>query len=194
MMTDLGYTAYISDESKTTTITTGILHITKGFNDLYLGMERNIITIAVGLILVLALPFLLLAFLIGIAIPTILLNQTMKKGLIILKKTEIKTEEDYMDFKKSYLIWDKLSKNAVTVNDLPYFIQFMFKSYVTHINIIKEIRTELAEKLYILPKGLSEEQMTEAANLNKGIEVFCDDDEYDYAKGLALGEIEFIER
>ncbi len=178
---------------RTTTSSLGVFDTVKGITNLYMGIGKGIVDIITALILLLIIfPPLLL----GLNILILFLNITFKKELALLKETKITTEEEYDSLKELYKKLLQSSDKETDISDLPPFIQFFFKPYITHKSLVKALRKELAEKLYLLPKGLTEEQIAEAAKLNKGLEDFFsdDDDEYDYAKALALGEIKFIER
>lgn len=170
---------------QTTTRSLGVFETVRGITKLYMGIGKGIATF---LILVLILPLFSLIIL--------RLNQTLKKELALVKKAKITTEEDYDSLKEVYLALLNVSENKTDISNLPRFIQFILKPYVTLEHLVTLFRIELREKLHLLPKGLTEEQIAEAAKLNKGLEDWFEDeeDEYDYSKALTLGEIEFLER
>jgi hypothetical protein len=174
---------------QTATRSLGVLETVKGITKLYMGIGKGI---AMFLILVLILPL----FLLGFSLIILLLNRTLKKELALLKEAKITTEEEYDSLKEVYRALLNVSKNKTDISNLPRFIQFILRPYVTLEHLVKLFRTELGEKLHLLPKGLTEEQIAEAAKLNKGLEHWFEDeeDEYDYSKALTLGEIEFLER
>ncbi|MGH1336032.1 MAG: hypothetical protein ACRBFS_07875 [Aureispira sp.] len=186
----------ITIKEEITTTSTSALNIIKAINDLWSNMGGTIVTIVSAPILFITFLLVLALFLI-LSIPIAISNRQLKKYLIELRTLSIETEEDYDLFKKAYIRIRAVNQQYISLDDFPKFMRFFGRSYNTALKLVKQIRKELAVKLCLLPKGLTDEQIEKALELNAGIIDILeeeDDDGYDYAKALALGEIEFIKR
>ncbi|MFK7798359.1 MAG: hypothetical protein AB8E82_12980 [Aureispira sp.] len=186
----------ITIREEITTTSTSALNIIKAIHDLWSNMGKGIVTILSAPIIFITLLFALLLFLI-FSIPIAIGNRQLKKYLTELKTVSIESEEDYDALKSLYIRIKAVNQQYISLDDFPIFIRFFGTAYNTALKLVKEVRKELAVKLCLLPQGLTDTQMEEAIRLNTGIAYILeeeDDDEYDYAKALALGEIEFIKR
>lgn len=163
-----------------------------GIIDLYSIKSKNIL---IQIAFFLCMPFIILFFVCVI----IYINRKMRAGIAELKTSPIKTEDEYNQLSKLREATAKAKQQKEIIKDLshvPFYIRPFLKPAVVNVNIMADVHDILNEKLFILPKGVSPKQIEEAAKLNKGIEDLFDNDEeeYDYAKDFALGNIKFIER
>lgn len=153
---------------------------------------RNILF---NILLIACLPFVLVFF----SCVMIYFNKKLIKALEYWKSTPIETEEQYnvlMKMRNSTINAKARKRLLKKPSEIPFYFRPLFKIMITNTNIMAETHDVLSEKLFLMPKGVTDEQIKEAAILNKGIEdLFGDDeDEYDYAKDFALEQMKFTER
>lgn len=112
-----------------------------------------------------------------------------------IKDVQINSEEEYDLLLKLYSTLLRIDSDQVIDPSEVYFPMKLLTNQLNAIlRLVSEAKTALGEKLYILPKGVTSEQIAESAKLNKGIEgLFDDEEDYLYSKALALGQLEFQE-
>ena len=149
----------------------------------------------INILFIICMPFILIFFLCIMAY----VNKKLRENLKDWKVASIKSEENYDFLLKMRNQTVKAKERMGLLKDLsmvPFYLRPLLKTIVTNINIMAEVHDVLSEKLFLLPKGVTDEQIKEAAILNKDIEdLFGDDeDEYDYAKDFALEQTKITER
>jgi len=173
----------------------GALNAIKEISDLCFKMAQNAVTILLVPILLLALLLLLTVQSIAFYIPTFIYNRKLKKYLSAIKEVEVKTESDYDNLKGLYIRIKEATQNQTSLNGLPKLFKVFFMSYATKLRLMEEIRKEVAEKLSLSPKGVTQKQIKESIKNNAEIsDILEDEGGYDYAKALTLGKVKFIER
>lgn len=182
-------------EQKTNISTRNVLYTTNGIANLYLGMGKNIATFFAFILLLPATPLLLLAYILGLVIPTLIVTRKLRDTFDLVRNFKIKSERDYETLREAYQEFGKYIEMKVPVEEFPSYVRFFFIPHTKQVKLVEELRIILAEKLYLRPKGVSDEELRKISASNKNLEGYFDEeDEFDYSKALALGKIEFIER
>lgn len=134
-----------------------------------------------------------------------LLNRALKmqqKSLTDLETFEFGTAEEYDKLLEIYYAVKDKSKEAEQLiykynsmkKGVPFLLKLLIDPAVRLISLDVEVINKIAEILCLRPKGVTAEQIQEAASLNEGLEHMFDDNDEDYieyAKEIALEHLEY---